>query len=61
MVAGMTALVISIGIWAHLLYAAALPPATLPGEVDPARFAIMGMLLLGIIHFWVSLALWALS
>ena len=53
----MTALVISIGIWAHLLYAAFLPP----GKVDAARFAIMGMLLLGIIHFWVSLALWALS
>ena len=57
----MSALVISIGIWAHLLYAAALPPATFPGKVDFARFAIMGVLLLGIIHFWVSLALWALS
>jgi hypothetical protein len=57
----MTALVISFGIWAHLLYAAALPPGKLPGKVDAARFAIMGMLLLGIIHFWVSLTLWALS
>jgi hypothetical protein len=33
----------------------------LPGKVDPARFAIMGVLLLGIIHFWVSMAQWALS
>jgi hypothetical protein len=57
----MTALVISFGIWAHLMFAVTLPPGELPGKVDPARFAIMGMLLLGIIHFWVSLALWALS
>ena len=52
----MTAFVVSIGIWAHLMFAVALPPH--PAKVDAARFAIMGVLLLGIIYFWVSLVLW---
>jgi uncharacterized membrane-anchored protein len=57
----MTPLLISFGIWAHLMFAVALPPGKLPVEVDPARFAIMGMLLLGMIYFWVSLAVWVLQ
>ena len=60
MVAGMTALVISIGVWAHLMFAVALP-AHPPGTVDAARLAIIGALWLGIIHFWVSLALWLIA
>jgi hypothetical protein len=56
----MTALVISIGVWAHLMFAVALP-AHPPGTVDAARLTIIGALWLGIIHFWVSLALWLIA
>ena len=49
----MSALVIAIGIWAHLLFVIPAPPAR-----EAPRYAIMGTLLLGVIYFWVSLALW---
>ena len=54
----MTPLLISIGLWAHLLYFVGFLPNT---AVDWARFAIMGALLLGLIYFWVSLFAWVIS
>jgi hypothetical protein len=53
----MTPLLISIGLWAHLLYFVGL----LPGAMDGPRFAIMGTLLLGMIYFWVSFFAWVIS
>ena len=54
----MTPLLISIGLWAHLLYfVGLLPNAT----TDEARFAIMGTLLLGVIFFWVNFFAWVIA
>jgi hypothetical protein len=54
----MTPLLISIGLWAHLLYFFGLLPNA---AVDEARFAVMGTLLLGLIYFWVSLFAWVIE
>jgi hypothetical protein len=54
----MTPLLISIGLWAHLLFFVGLLPG---GTIGGARFTIMGTLLLGMIYFWVNFFAWVIE